>query len=157
MVAAIARGSRARCQTGTRLLHNTPFSPVNVFVSPQPGDLPTQASIKFRLVINLRIAKALGLAVPPLLLARAGEMIELMSAIDLKQDMSWCTHMSAKADLRLRCEMSAYDPKRHRPIPPAAIGIKLGEPQEASGICVTSGRKMRTSMGLGSTHRRTAL
>ena len=43
-----------------RLLLNTPFSPVNLLVSPQPGDLPVQAPIKFRLVINLKTAKALG-------------------------------------------------------------------------------------------------
>ena len=44
-----------------RLLLNTPFSPVNLLVSPQPGDLPVQTPIKFRLVINLKTAKALGL------------------------------------------------------------------------------------------------
>jgi putative ABC transport system substrate-binding protein len=74
--AVVEGGLMSYAPDSVDIFHRSAAYVDRVLKGEKPADLPAQAPIKFEFALNLKTAKALGLEVPPTLLALADEVIE---------------------------------------------------------------------------------
>jgi ABC transporter substrate binding protein len=64
------------CLTSKLFSANAPVTSTRILKGAKPSDPPVQEPTKIDLIVNLKIAKPLGITIPPSILARADEVIE---------------------------------------------------------------------------------